>query len=226
VLVKNWMTPNVVTIAPEDSMQHVINIMKEKKVHMLPVVKGGKLVGVVSDSDLKRASASEATTLDMHELLYLISKIKVGDIMTRNPFTVRVDSTVEETAELLMEKRISGVPVVDDQGQVVGIITRDDLFVVLNALSGFGKRGIQFAFRVEDKPGSIMALADIVRKYGGRIASMLSTDARMPPGTKLAYIRVYDFDRKNLPKLQAELKEKAQIIYMVDHRENKREIYA
>ncbi len=225
MLVKNWMTENVVTIAPEDSMQHAINLMKEKKVHMLPVVKGGKLVGVVSDSDLKRASASEATTLEMHELLHLISKIKVGDIMTGNPFTVRVDSTVEETAELLMEKRISGVPVVDDQGQVAGIITRDDLFVVLNALSGFGKRGIQFAFRVEDKPGSIMALADIVRKYGGRIASMLSTDARMPPGTKLAYLRVYDFDRENLPKLQAELKEKAQLIYMVDHRENKREIY-
>jgi acetoin utilization protein AcuB len=225
VLVKNWMTPNVVTIAPEDSMQHAIKIMKEKKIHMLPVVKGGKLVGVVSDSDLKKASASEASTLDMHELLYLISKIKVADIMTRNPFTVRIDTTVEETAELLMEKKISGVPVVDDQGQVAGIITRDDLFVVLNALSGFGKRGIQFAFRVEDKPGSTMALVDIVRKHGGRIASVLSTDARMLPGIKLAYIRVYDFDREKLPELQAELKEKAQIIYMVDHRENKREIY-
>jgi acetoin utilization protein AcuB len=225
MLVKNWMTKDPITIEAADSMQHAITIMKEHKVRMLPVVKDGHLVGVVSDSDLKKASASEASTLDIHELLYLISKIKIEDIMTRPPITVALNSTVEETAELLMKEGVSGVPVVDDQGQVAGIITRDDLFVVLNALSGFGKRGIQFAFRVEDRPGTIMELADIVRKYGGRIASVLSTDARQAPGIKLAYIRVYDFDRGKLPQLKAELREKAHMIYMVDHRENTREIY-
>ena len=83
MLVKNWMSKNVITMKAEDSMQHASSIMREHKVKMLPVLENGKLVGVVSDSDLKRASASDATLLDIHELLYLISKIKVRDIMTR-----------------------------------------------------------------------------------------------------------------------------------------------
>ena len=107
----------------------------------------------------------------------------------------------------------------------MGIISRYDLFQVLNALSGFGKRGIQFAFRVTDKAGSIVELAEIIRKYGGRIASLLSTYERMPPGFRLAYIRAYDIEREKLPELKAELQNHAKMLYMVDHRENKREIY-
>jgi acetoin utilization protein AcuB len=225
MLVKNWMSKNVVTIDVGESMQHAVNLMKEHKVRMLPVVGKGKLVGMLSDTDLKRASASDATSLDVHELMYLISKIKVKDIMTRDPLTVPPDFTVEETAEMLMKHKISGLPVVDVDSNIVGIITRDDLFKVLISLSGLGKKGIQFAFQVEDRPGTIKDLTDIIRNFGGRIASILSSYERVRPGFRIVYIRAYDIDRRTLPNLLEEMKKKSLILYLVDHRENRREIF-
>ena len=100
MLVRNWMSKNVITIGEKDSMQQAATLMREHQVRMLPVLRKDELVGVVSDTDLKRASASDATMLDIHELLYIISKIKVHDIMTRDPITVPDDYTVEETAQL------------------------------------------------------------------------------------------------------------------------------
>jgi len=225
MLVKNWMSKKVISIDLEDSMSHAVSLIKEHKVRMMPVTKKGKLVGVVSDSDLKKASASDATTLDVHELLYLLSKIKIKDIMTKNPITVPPDYTVEETAEILMKNKISGVPVVDKAGEIVGIITRDDLFKVLIALSGLGRKGIQFAFKVEDRPGSIKELGDIIRSYGGRIASILGSYDRVPAGFRVVYIRAYELKREDLPKLVEELNGKALMLYMVDHREDKRQIF-
>jgi acetoin utilization protein AcuB len=225
MLVKNWMNRKIITIDLEESMPRAIELIKEHKIHMLPVTKKGKLVGVVSDSDLKRASASDATTLDVHELLYLLSKIKIKDIMTKDPVTVPPDHTIEETAEVLLNNKIAGVPVVYANGKIAGIITRDDIFKALIALSGLGKKGIQFAFKVEDLPGSIKELGDIIRAYGGRLASILSSYERVPPGFRVVYIRAYNLNREELPKLIAELKTKGELYYMVDHRENKRQIF-
>jgi acetoin utilization protein AcuB len=212
MLVRDWMSKNVVSVGEDESMQRATAIMKEHKIRMLPVIKNGKLVGVVSDTDLKRASASDATTLDVHELLYLLSKIKVKDIMAKDPVTVPVDWTVEETAEVLLKNKISGVPVVDAKGQVI-------------ELSGLGKRGVQFAFKTEDHPGTIKDLTDIIRNHGGRIASILGSYERMPAGYRMVYIRAYDVDRGTLPQLQKELQQKASLYYVVDHRENRREIF-
>jgi len=225
MLVKNWMSKKVVTIDVDDSMSRAISLLKEHKVRMLPVMKKGKLVGVVSDTDIKRSSASDATTLDVHELLYLISKVKIKDIMSQDPVTVPPDYTVEETAELLMKNKISGVPVVGKGGEIVGIITRDDLFNVLIALSGLGKKGIQFAFKLEDKPGSIKELTDIIRNHGGRIASILGSYDRVPAGFRVVYIRAYDLKREELQAILEELSGKALILYMVDHRDDKRQIF-
>jgi acetoin utilization protein AcuB len=224
MLVKNWMSKNVITVEPEDSMQQAISLMKEHKIRMLPVLQRGKLVGVVSDTDLKRASASDATMLDVHEMLYLISKIKIKDIMATEPFTVSPDFTVEEAAEILMEHKISGLPVVEEGGKLVGVITRDDLFNVLIALSGLGRQGIQFAFQIEDRAGSIKELTDVIRDHEGKIASILSSYDRVPAGFRNVYIRIYDIPRNDLPELQAQLQKKAKMIYVVDHRENRREI--
>ncbi|MCE5242527.1 MAG: CBS and ACT domain-containing protein [Syntrophobacteraceae bacterium] len=224
MLVKNWMTKGVVSVDPDESMQRAISLMKEHKVRMLPVMKDGDIIGIVSDTDLKRASASDATMLDVHEMLYLLSKVKIKEIMSRKPITVPEDYTVEETAELLMNKKISGVPVVNQAGAVVGIITRDDLYKVLITLSGLGKRGIQLAFCVEDRPGSIKDITDVIRTYGGRIASILSSYERAPAGSRVVYIRMYEIDRGKIDDLLADLKQCAMMLYFVDHRTNKREI--
>jgi len=226
MLVKNWMSKDVITVNVDDSMQHAINMMKENSIRMLPVLMEGKLVGVLTDRDLKRASPSDATTLDVHELLYLISKIKIKDIMKKKPVTVPDNFTVEETAEVLLKNKISGVPVVGEQGQLVGFITQHDLFKALIALTGFGQRGVQFAFRLEDRPGSIKEVTDIIRAYGGRLASIMSSLEHAPEGYRNVYVRTYGINREKLPQLKAELRAKAPMLYYVDLRENQREIYA
>jgi len=225
MLVKNWMSKNVITVNEDDSMQDALKLLKQHSIRMIPVLRSGQLVGVVTDRDLKRASASDATTLDVHELLYLISKIKVKNIMSKNPISVPPDLTVEETAEVLLNNKISGAPVVDDTGKVVGTITQTDLFRVLIALTGVGKRGIQFAFQTEDRPGSIKELADIIRRYGGRMVSILSSYENVPAGYRKVYIRMHGIERSKLPGLKEELSKAATLLYLVDHRENKREIF-
>ncbi len=225
MLVSNWMSKNVITVDVEDSMHDAVKLMKEKEIRMLPVLKKGKLVGVITDRDLKRSAASDATMLDVHELLYLVSKIKVRSIMTKDPITVPQNYTVEETAEVLLKNKISGVPVVDQNGEIVGTITQTDLFRVLIVLTGVGNRGIQFAFQLEDRPGSIKEVADVIRKYGGRMVSILSSYEEVPEGYRKVYIRMRSIERPNLQKLKEELSRTAALIYMVDHRENIREIF-
>jgi acetoin utilization protein AcuB len=225
MLVKYWMSPTPFTVDADDSMQDAATLMKKYNIRMLPVLKDGRLTGVVSDRDLKRASASDATSLEIHELLYLLSKIKIKNIMTRNPITVPPDFTVEETAELLLRNKISGVPVVEN-GHVVGVITQSDVFRVLIALTGIGNRGIQFAFQLEDRPGSIKEVADIIRGFGGRMVSILTTYENVETGFRKVYIRMQGIDRSKLEPLKRSLREKVDLLYMVDHRENRREIYA
>ncbi len=225
MLVMDWMSKTLITVDANDSMHEAMKLLKENNIGMLPVMKNGNLVGVITDRDLKRRSPSDATTLEVHELLYLVSKIKVKEIMTEDPVTVPVDHTVEETAQVLLNHGISGVPVVDSEGKPVGVITKTDLFKVLISLTGVGKRGIQFAFQLEDRPGSIKEIADIIRKHGGRIVSILTAYKGVPKGFRRVYIRVYGLDRAKLPQIEKAFKETATLLYMVDHRENKRRIY-
>ena len=225
MLVKNWMSKKVVTIDTNDSMSHAIKLLKENKIRMLPVVKKSKLVGIVTDRDLKQASASDATTLDIHELLFLVARIKVKDIMTQDPITVPPNFTVEETAEVLLKNRISGVPVVDHSGNVVGMITQTDLFRVLISLTGVGTRGIQFALLIKDQPGSIKEIADIIREFGGRMVSILTSYDEVSEGYRKVYIRMHSIERRQLQELKEALAKKAGLLYMVDHREDEREVY-
>ena len=225
MLVRDWMSKTVITIDVKDSMQDAINSLKEYDIPMLPVMKDGKLCGIVTDRDLKRASPSDTTTLEVHELLFLISKIKVRNVMTKDPITVPSDFTVEEAAELFLRKGISGAPVVDQENRIVGTITKNDLFRVLVSLTGIGRRGLQFAFQIEDNPGTIKELADIIRQYGGRIVSILSTYEGVATGHRKVFIRMLGVERERLLQLEDDLREKATLLYVVDHRENRRQIF-
>ena len=145
--------------------------------------------------------------------------------MTVDPITVPSDYTVEEAAEILLKNKISGAPVVDKQGGVVGIITKADIFRVLVSLTGVGKRGIQVAIQIEDLPGSIKGVADVIRKFGGRMVSILTTYERAPKGFRNVYIRSFGIDRHQMDDLKDELMGKGTLLYIIDHREEKREIF-
>ena len=225
MLVKNWMSKEVITVDADDTMQNAIYTLQEQNIKMLPVMDDVKLVGIITDRDLKKASPSDATTLDMHELLFLISKIKVRDLMKEPVFTARPDDTVEEAAALLLEKKISGLPVIDENNRLVGIITRSDIFRVLLSLSGLGKKGIQFAIRIKDMPGIIKEVRELIHEHGGRTASILSSSDNAPEGYLNFYFRIYQIDREKLPSLLDKVREKGTLLYVVDHREDKRTIY-
>jgi len=225
MLVKNWMSKPAVTIDADASMHDAIKLLKNHNIKMLPVMEKGNLVGIVTDRDIKRASASDATSLEIHELLYLISKIKIREVMTKNPITVPQDYTVEETAEILLKHNISGVPVVDQFSDVIGTITQNDIFRILISLTGAEKRGIQFGVEVEDRPGSIKEVTDIIREYGGRMASILTSYDMAPEGYRRVYIRMYGIDRFKINKLKEAIGEKASLLYLIDRREVHRETF-
>lgn len=225
MLVKDWMSSKVITVDVRDTVQGAINLLLDNDISLLPVMEDGKLVGVVTDRDLKRVSPSDACLLDFQNIMYHVARLEVGSVMTKNPVTVPPDFTLEETAEILLQNKISGAPVVDDTGKIVGIITKDDLFAAFMALTGVSQRGILFGFELEDRPGSIKEVTDIIRKYGERLVSIVSTYETASEGFRHVYVRAFNVDRDTLPQLEQELQEKAKLLYMIDHKEHKSTFY-
>ena len=141
MLIREWMTKDVITVTPDTSMLKASKLMKDHNIRRLPVLDGKHVVGIVSDRDIRAASPSKATTLDMHELYYLLSEVKVKDIMTSDPVTVYDTDAVDAAALLMENKGIGGLPVVDGSGELVGIITDHDIFRVLVDFCGASKGG-------------------------------------------------------------------------------------
>jgi acetoin utilization protein AcuB len=127
-LVKAWMTREVVTVGPEASLPQAHRLMTSRGIRRLPVVKNGRLVGIVTRGDIRGAEPSGATSLSIWEINYILAKLQIKDIMTRQPLTVSEEATIGQVAQMMLENKISGLPVVDSQGQVIGIITESDIF--------------------------------------------------------------------------------------------------
>lgn len=123
--VRSWMTEKIITITPQTTLPEAQRIMFEHKIRRLPVVKSEKLVGIVTLGDIREAKPSDATTLSIYELNYLIDKLTAKDFMTSNPITITPDASIGEAARLMVEHRVGALPVVD-QGKLVGIITETD----------------------------------------------------------------------------------------------------
>jgi acetoin utilization protein AcuB len=216
MLVKGWMSTDVVIVGEDTPMMKASIIMKEKNIRSLPVLnKKGKLVGIVSDRDLRDASPSKATSLDVHELNYLISTISVKDIMTKNPVYVKPDETVEFAAILMLENKISALPVINDRDLLIGIITQTDVFKVLINIMGVYTGGIQIAFSLEDRPGSIKEATDVIRSYGGRIVSILSTQEIAEEGRRNVYVRTSALPESKIRALVRDLEERFVVLYTV-----------
>jgi acetoin utilization protein AcuB len=216
MLVVNWMSTKLVGLGPDDSLAQAMRLMKENQIEHLPVIKDNKLVGIVSDRDVKRASASDATSLEVHELSYLLTRVKVKDFMSPDPVTVHVHDSIEDAALLMLENKISALPVLDDSKKVVAMLTQMDLFRALVLLSGVIHGGVQFAVDLPDVPGSIKAPADIIRKHGGKIVSIFTSYERVAPGRRLSYFRVKDLKPEDLEKVQKEMAAVGEPIYVLD----------
>lgn len=130
VSVKEWMTTSVVTVKPNTPISEAHQIMKDKGVRRVPVLRGDTLVGIVTIGDVREASPSDATTLSIWELNYLWAQLTIEKVMTTNLVTVTPDTPIVDAAELMLEHKISGLPVLE-HGKLVGIITESDIFRML-----------------------------------------------------------------------------------------------
>ena len=172
MLVKDRMTPNPITILPDATHRQAAELMREYRIHHLPVLdKSGKLVGIVVEQDLLAAQPSAATTLSIYEIHGLLSKLQIKQIMTRPVHTTTPDCPIEEAARVMLSENIGCLPVVED-GKVVGIITDEDIFSVLVAMLGGGEEGARFTLQVANKPGVLASLAQVVADAGGNIISV------------------------------------------------------
>ena len=189
------MTPNPITVEEDVSFQDALKLIRDKGIRRLPVVDGeGRLVGIITEKDLLYASPSKATSLDVWELNYLLSKLKVKDLMTRNVVTVSDDLPIEEAAKIMADRKIGGLPVLRD-GKLVGIITETDIFRVLLKLLGAGKAGLRFVFELPDKKGALAQLTQLIARYGGNIIA-LATYPSPHEGKARVMVRVSDLEEE------------------------------
>lgn len=215
MVVKEWMTKELITIEENVTMMKAIRIMRDNNIRRLPVVKDGKVVGIITDRDLREASPSKATTLDIHELYYLLSDIKVKDLMTKNPITIGPDESVEKAAVLMLNYKITGLPVVDETKNLVGIITETDIFKVLTSVSGIYQGGVKIALDLPEIPGTTQAVINVIRSFDGRIMSVMTSPDVSEEGHRHVYIRIKDIEGEKLDKLIKELNKHFLVSYVV-----------
>ena len=150
--VKDFMTRKVVYISPDTTIAHAADIMRDQKLHRLPVIENDKLVGLVTEGTIAEASPSKATSLSIYEMNYLLNKTKVKDVMIHDVVTISQYASLEDATYLMLKNKIGILPVVDNE-QVYGIITDRDIFKAFLEVSGYGEKGVRMCFVTEDEVG-------------------------------------------------------------------------
>ena len=150
--VKDFMTRKVVYISPDTTIAHAADIMRDQKLHRLPVIENDKLVGLVTEGTIAEASPSKATSLSFYEMNYLLNKTKVKDVMIHDVVTISQYASLEDATYLMLKNKIGILPVVDNE-QVYGIITDRDIFKAFLEVSGYGEKGVRMRFVTEDEVG-------------------------------------------------------------------------
>ena len=157
--VKDFMTRKVVYISPDTTIAHAADMMREQKLHRLPVIENDQLVGLVTEGTIAEASPSKATSLSIYEMNYLLNKTKVGDVMIRDVVTISQFASLEDATYLMLKNKIGILPVVDNE-QLYGVITDRDIFTAFLEVSGYGEEGVRLRFVTENKVG---VLEQIIR---------------------------------------------------------------
>jgi acetoin utilization protein AcuB len=188
MLVGERMSSPIISIQPDLPITEALIQMKQEHIRRFPVVKDGKLVGIVSDKDLLNASPSPVTTLSIWEMNYLLSKVTISQVMTKNVLTVTEDTPIEQAARIMADNKIGGLPVLRD-GNVVGIITETDLFKIFLELMGAREMGIRVTAIIEDHPGKLAELTEAITSIKGNFVAF-GQFTGPDPSTKLLTFKV------------------------------------
>jgi acetoin utilization protein AcuB len=191
MLVRERMSCRPVTIGPDIPITEALRIMREQDVRRLPVLdEHGKLVGIVSEKDLLYASPSPATSLSIYEMHYLLSRLRVQELMTTPVITVTPDALIEEAARIMVDHKIGGLPVTDGD-TLLGIITQTDVFEVLLELFGARYAGLRLTLEIPERKGEMARITTAIAQLGGDILS-IGTFLGDDPTTALVTVKVED----------------------------------
>lgn len=193
------MSHPVITVLPETQITKAHELMSHEKIGQTPVVKNGKLVGIVSKNDVLKAYPSSVTTLAVWEIASLLEKIKVKDIMITKVRTVQEDTLIEEAARIMVDNLISSLPVMRGK-ELVGIITEADLFNIMLEMLGARRPGVHFSVLIPNKPGQIAKISKAIYDKGGDITA-LSTFEGDSSATSMLTVKVNGIEQKTLQKL-------------------------
>ncbi|MCH3917166.1 MAG: CBS and ACT domain-containing protein [Spirochaetia bacterium] len=189
MIIERRMTRNPVTATPDMSIADASALMKHEKVHRLPVLDEEKhLIGIISEKDILYATPSPASSLSIHEMAYLLSRLTVGKLMTKDVVTITKDVTVEEAAKMMVDQDLSCLPVIEN-GKLIGIITKSDMFKILLELFGARHYGIRISFLVEDKIGTIARISAALAKENINIIT-LGTFMGTDPSNAICTLKV------------------------------------
>jgi acetoin utilization protein AcuB len=202
MIVANRMKKDPVFIDEGESMKKAMDLLKEHEIRHLPVLKdGGKLVGILSERDIKQASPSSATALEIREIFYLLDKVKVKQIMTRRPYTVTSTTPIEEAALIIREKKIGCLPVVDN-GTLVGIITETDIIDAFIAAMGVNGPGYRIELVLMNRPGKLLEFLKLLKDFEANVVSVV-TASHDDPGK---IVNIFRVEAKNYKVLKAAIK--------------------
>ena len=172
MLVKDRMTVNPQVVTPDIRVSEALKIMKEGRFRRLPVVQAGKLVGIVTDKELRDATPSKATSLSMHELNYLLDKTTVGDAMHKHPLTVQEDDLIETAALMMRNNKVGALPVMRGK-LLVGIITESDIFDTFTDMMGIRGQGKRLHLTLPDVVGSLAEVTQIISRFNCNICNIV-----------------------------------------------------
>lgn len=172
MIIKEHMATKVATVSPDTPIMEARKKMKEHGVRRLPVIEDGKLMGIVTEGDIQEAGPSDATSLNVWELNYLLGQITVKEVMAEEVLTVGPDETIEKAALIMRENQVAGLPVMEEG--LVGIITESDILDTIIEVVGFKEGEIRITFSIEDKPGTLIEALKPIRDQQGNIVGILS----------------------------------------------------
>ena len=191
----------VVTISPDASFYEARALIRDKGIRHLPVVdKNGHLVGLLTDMDIREAAPSDATTLSIHELHYLLGKLKVSAFMTPKDklITITPDTLIEEAVQLMSDHKIGCLPVLDGE-ELYGIFTETDALNHFVDIFGLEQKGTRLTVALEDKPGTMLGILEVLKKYDVNVISIV-LPSFMVEGKRIAAIRIRTEDYEAIAK--------------------------
>jgi acetoin utilization protein AcuB len=197
MFVKNRMTTEVITISPDQTLLRAMNILHQKRIRHLPVVQGGKIVGIVTERDVRRAGASDSTSLSIFELNYLLDEIKVSSFMTKKVITVSPDEPIEAAAKIIYDHKIGALPVVD-QNQLVGLITSSDILETFIEVLGINEPSVRVELELENRIGALADTTKIFKELGLYLVSLVTLPEEEGKKTRGTVFRVSPTDENKL----------------------------